>query len=85
METHCLNGASLGFGKTLLTASYNLFVTSILTSVFNPQAHLLQALELEPAPTRKEDKTKDPVDENEKKEEHLYPIFHHPAMALSPV
>ena len=36
MEMNRLTGASLGFGKTLLSASYNLFLTSILTSVFTP-------------------------------------------------
>ena len=44
-EINRLTGASLGFGKTRLSASYNLFLTSILTSVFNPEAPLLQALE----------------------------------------
>ena len=67
MEINRLTGASLGFGKTLLSACYNLFLTSILTSVLNPQAPLLQALEPEPTPTRTEDETRDPVDENEKK------------------
>ena len=71
------------FGKTLLSASYNLISTSILTSVFNPQAPLLQALEPEPRPTRIEDETRDPVDENKKREEHRYPIVHCPATALS--
>ena len=85
MEIHCLTGASLGFGKTLLSASYILFLTSILTSVFNLQAPLLQALEPEPTPTRIGDETRDPVDENKKKEEHLYPNVHQPTMALSPV
>ena len=85
MEINGLTGASLGFGKTLLSPSDNLFLTSILTSVFNPQAPLLQALEREPTPTRIEDETRDPVDENKRKEEHLYPIVHHPTMALSPV
>ena len=33
MEIYRVTGASLGFGKTLLSASYNLFLTSILTSV----------------------------------------------------
>ena len=84
MEIHRLIGASLGFGKTLLSASYNLFLTSILTLVFNDQA-LLQALEPEPTSTRTEDETKDPVDENKETEEHLYPIVYHPTMALSPV
>ena len=50
MEINRLTGASLGFGKTLLSASYNLFLTSILTSVFNPQAPLLQALNLNQRP-----------------------------------
>ena len=55
MEINRFTGASLGFGKTLLSASYILFLTSILTSVFNPQAPFLQALEPEPKPTRIED------------------------------
>ena len=83
-EIHRLTGASLGFGKTLVSASHNLFLTSILTSVFNPQAPLLQALEPEPTSTRKVGEIRDTVDENKKKEEH-YPIVHHPTMALSPV
>ena len=78
-------GASLGFGKTLLSASYNLFLKSILTLVFNLQAPILQALEPEPTPTRMEDETRDPADENKKKEEHLYPIVHCATTALSPV
>ena len=85
MEINRLTGTSLGFGKTLLSASYNLFLTSILTSVFNPQAPLLQALEPEPMPTRIEDETRDPADGNKKKEEHLYPIVHCPTTALFPV
>ena len=85
MEVNRLTGASLGFGKTVLSASYNLFLTSILTSVFNPQAPLLQALEPEPTLTRIGDETSDPADENKKKEEHLYPIVHCPTTPLSPV
>ena len=64
MEINRLTGASVGFGKTHLSASYNLFLTSILTSLFNPQAPLLQALGLERTPTRMEDETTDPADEN---------------------
>ena len=63
MEINRLTGASLGFRKTLLSAPYKLFLTSVLTSVFNPQAPLLQALEPELRPTRKEDETGDPADE----------------------
>ena len=85
MEIICLTGASLGFGKTLRSASFNLFLTSILTSVFNPQSPLLHALEPEPTLTRIENETRDPAVENKKKEEHLYPIVHCPTTALSPV
>ena len=75
MEINRLTGASLGFGKTLPSASYNLFLTSILTSVFNPQAPLLHALEPEPMPTRLEDETRDPADENKKKENTCFRLF----------
>ena len=85
MEVIRLTGASLGFGKTLLTASYNLFLTSTLTSVFNPQAPLLQAKEPEPVSTRIEDETRNSADEDKKKEEHLYPIVQCPPLTLSPV
>ena len=85
MEINRLTGASLRFDKTLLSGSYNFFLTSIPTSVFNPQAPLLQALEPEPIATRIEDETRDPTDENKKKEEHLYPIVHCSTTALSPV
>ena len=85
MENIRLTNASLGFGKALLSASYILFLTSILTSVFNPQVPVLQALEPEPRPTRREDETRDPVDENKKNEEHLYPIVQCPTTALPPV
>ena len=85
MEINRVTGASLGFGKRLLSASDNLFLTSILTSVFNHQAPLLQALEPEPTPPRMEDETIDPVDEIKKNEEHLYPIVQYPTMILSPV
>ena len=80
-----LTGASFGFGNTLLSASYNLFFPCFLTSVFNPQASLLQAFEPEPTPTILEDENRDPLDENKKKEEHLKPIVHHPTTVFSPV
>ena len=85
MEILRLNGASPGFGRTFLSAFYNLFLTSLLTSVFNPQAPLLQALEPEPTRTRIEDETRDSADENKKKNEHLYPIVHCSSKALSRV
>ena len=83
MEIHRLTDASLGFGKALLSASHILFLSSVPTSVFNPRAHFLQALEPEPTPTRIEDENRDPVDENKRKEEHLYPIVHHTTTVFS--
>ena len=85
LEIHRLTGASLGFGKTLLSAIFFDVNSSILTSVFNPQAPLLQSLEPEPTSTKTGDETRDPVAENKKKEEHLFPIVHYPTMAISPV
>ena len=86
-KINSLTGASHGFGKTLLSASYNLFLTSILTSLFNiqPPSSSLRALEPESTPTRIEDETRDPADEMKRKEEHLYSMVHCPTTALSPV
>ena len=39
--------ASLGFGKTLLSASYNIILTSVLTSLYGPRASTLAAVEEE--------------------------------------
>ena len=85
MEIHRLTCASLGFGNTLLSASYILFLTSILTSVFSPQAPLLQALEHEPTTAELDDETRDLIDQNKKKEQHLNTIVQHPTTAVSPV
>ena len=35
-EIHRLTGASLGFGKILLSAAYNLFMVSVFHSMFTP-------------------------------------------------
>ena len=47
LEISPMTGASLGFGKTLLSASYNIFLTSVLTSVYDPRAPTLAAVEEE--------------------------------------
>ena len=38
LEINRRTGASLGFGKTRLSASYNIFLTSVMPSMYNPQA-----------------------------------------------
>ena len=45
LEISKLTGASLGFGKTFLSASYNIFLTSVLTSMYDPRAPPLAAVE----------------------------------------
>ena len=44
LEISKMTGASLGFGKTLLSASYNIFLTSVLTSMYDPRAPPLAAV-----------------------------------------
>ena len=45
MEIDKLIRSNLGFGKTLLSASYNIFLTSVLTSMYSPRAPALTAIE----------------------------------------
>ena len=45
LEITEMTGASLGFGKTVLSASYNIFLTSVLTSMYDPRAPTLAAVE----------------------------------------
>ena len=66
VEIHRFTGASLGFGEALLNASYNLFLTSTLTSVFSPRTPLIQTLEPEPTHTRLEYETRAPKHEKKK-------------------
>ena len=39
-----MTAASLGFGKTLLSASYNISLMSVLTSMYDPRALTLAAV-----------------------------------------
>ena len=52
LEISRLTVASLGFGKTLLGASYNLFLTCFSTSVFNPQAPFCKRWNLNQRPQK---------------------------------
>ena len=47
LEITKMTGASLGFGKTLLSASYKIFLMSVLTSMYDPRAPTLAAVEVE--------------------------------------
>ena len=47
LEITKMTGSSLGFGKTPLSASYNIFLMSVLTSMYDPRAPTLAAVEEE--------------------------------------
>ena len=73
LEISRLTGASLGFGETLLSASYNIFLMSVLTSMCDPRAPTLAAVGEERKTLCK--KLHDMRDTPKKKEEHIYPVM----------
>ena len=66
-----MTGASLGFGKTLLSASYNIFLMSVSTSIYDPRAPTLVAIEEEKKILYDEEELNDMREDAKKKEEHL--------------
>ena len=85
MEIDKLTGSTQGFCKTLLSASYNIFLTSVLTSMYNPGAAALTAVEhMDTSPCVQNDMHEVKVDAR-KKEEHLYPAMSTVTLPLSPV
>ena len=75
LEISKMTGATLGFGKTLLDASYNIFFTSVLTSMYDPRAPPLVAVEQERKTLCHEEELHDIRDDIKKKEEHIYPVM----------
>ena len=67
--------ASLGFGKTLLSASYNIFLASVLTSMYDPRAPTLAAVEEERKTLCNEEELHDMRVDTKKKEEHICPVM----------
>ena len=45
LEITKMTGGSLGFGNTLLRASFNIFLMSVLTSMYDPRAPTLAVVE----------------------------------------
>ena len=70
-----MTGASLGFGKTLLSASYNIFLTSVLTSMYDPRAPTLAVVEEERKTLYNEEELQDMRNDTKKKDEHIYPVM----------
>ena len=74
-EISKLTGASLGFGKTLLSASYNIFLMSVLTSMYDPRATTLAGVEEERKVFYHEEELHDMRNDTKKKEEHICPVM----------
>ena len=90
LEITKMTGASLGFGKTLLSASNNIFLMSILTSMYAQRAPTLAAAEEERKPLCNEEELHDMREDNKKNEEHIYPVmspgpFNQAVTPISPV
>ena len=85
METDKLTGSTLGFGKTLLSASYNIFSTSVLTSMYSPRAPALAAVEHMDVSACVEKDTHEVKEDAKMKDEHLYPAMGTATLPLSPI
>ena len=85
MEIDKLTGSTLGFGKTLLSASYNIFLASVLTSMYNPRAPALSAVEHMDVSPCVENDMHEVKEHAKKKEEHFYPAMSTVTLPLSPV
>ena len=90
LEITKMTGASLGFGKTLLSASYNIFLMSVLTSMYDPRAPTLAAVEEERKTFCNEEELNDMRVDTKKKEKHIYPAtslaqFNQAVTPISPV
>ena len=73
LESTKMTGASFGFGKTLLSASCNIFLMSVLTSMCDPRAPTLAAVEEERRSLCKEEVLHDMREDTQKRERHIYP------------
>ena len=87
LEISRMTGASLGFGKTLLSASYNIFLTSVLTSMYDPRAPPLAAVEEERKTLYSEEELTDIRNAPKRKEEYIYPVMSpaHFNQAVTPI
>ena len=83
MEINRMTGASLGFGKTLLSASYNIYLTTVMTSMYNPQASGLASDAPKKVNPRVNIELYEMRDDAKKKEELLYPVVNSTALGFS--
>ena len=90
LEISKMTGASLGFGETILSASYNIFLMSVLASMYDPRAPTLAAVEEERKTLYSQEELTDMRNDTKKKEEHNYPVmspaqFNQAVTPISPV
>ena len=83
MEINSMTGASLGFGKTLLSASYIIFLTSVMTSMYNPQPNGFTPNASKNVDPRVDKELYEMREDAKKKEEHLYPVVNSTALGFS--
>ena len=89
LEITKMTGSSLRFGKTLLSASYNIFLMSALISIYHPRVPTLAAVE-ERKTLCKEGELHDMRDDIKKNEDQIYPVmgpaqFNQAVKPISPV
>ena len=75
LEITKLTGASLGFSTTLLSASYNIFLMSVLSSMHDPRAPPLAVVEEERKTLCNEEELSDMRKNNKKREVQIYPVM----------
>ena len=90
LEISKKTSASFGFGNTLLSASYNIFLMSVLTSMYDPRAPTLAAVEEERKTLCTDEDFHDMRDDTKTKDGHIYPVmspaqFNQAVTPISPV
>ena len=85
MEKDKITGSTLGFDKTLLSASYIVFLTTVLTSMYNPRAPAVTAVEHMEVGRCVENDMHEVKKDAKKKEEYLYLAMSMVTLPLSPV
>ena len=83
MEINRITTSSLGFGKTLLSASYNIFLTSVMTSMYNPQANGFETNASKNVDPKVDKELYEMREDAKKKEQHLYPVVNSTALGFS--
>ena len=82
MEINRMTSASLGFGKTHLSPSHNIFLTSVMTSMYNPQTNGLATDAPKKVDPRVNVELYEMREDAQKKEEHLYPVANSAALGF---